>query len=281
MQDDQLAISLSSWLVNDTVVAVEGLQSEYTRKIAEIKADKVFKLTMVDGSLCILHVEIQGSSSHRDMPLRMFDYISRIIAQEGRLDIRIYSVVIYVGEGAGKHDNGVWDIGKPAIGSFEYRAIKLWQLEGQDLLDMHDPYLLTLMPQVHLSAPKQQMQTAMKRIHQMDDKEEAKKLLHIMSALAKKKGLKAMVDMFISKEEMMNAPPIFRDSYLKGLEEGRKNSQIESIIQILDVRFTLTSYDQQAIQSLLRNSKTEQFPKALSQAVTLPNLTDFQNWLVS
>ena len=47
-----------------------------------VRTDTVFRVTLADGRVILLHVEFQGRRSERPMPLRMLDYISRLTQQE-------------------------------------------------------------------------------------------------------------------------------------------------------------------------------------------------------
>lgn len=91
-----------------------------------------------------------------------------------------------------------------------------------------------------------------------------------------------MVDMFISREEMMDAPPIFRDSYLKGLEDGQKEvhkEKVRMILKVLSIRFPLIPYDHDAIHNLLQPLTKDTLEQALEKVISSSNLTDFKNWL--
>lgn len=61
------------------------------------------------------------------MPWRELEYMSRL-AQTYR-DLELYSVVFYVGHGAGRHDKGIHKINNPKGGvslSWQYQVIRLY-----------------------------------------------------------------------------------------------------------------------------------------------------------
>lgn len=289
MQSPLMARNLVELIAQRKVRHINSLATTYTRTIVEMHADKIFDVTFNDGTQEILHIEIQGKHSHRDMALRVFDYITRIISQSGNLKTSIRSVVIYVGEGAGADDDGKWEFGEPSIGFFQYRVIKLWQYDADEWLAMDIPALLPLIAQTRMDEPEQQLQQAMERIYQLEDAEEVANLLYILSAMIKEKGLQTMVQTFISKHEIMESPPIIRDFYLKGQQEGHAEGRAEGILQgkvhyilkllQLTIQQNLSKYDYAAIKNFLTAMDEATLDKAFQQAASVSDLAAFKAWL--
>jgi hypothetical protein len=74
------------------------------------------------------------------MSLRELDSLSRL-ALKFR-DLEIYSVVFYVGNGAGRHDTGSHQIKNPSGDltlSWRYKMIRLWKMNAQELVNMGKP----------------------------------------------------------------------------------------------------------------------------------------------
>ena len=112
-----------------------------------------------DGSQTLLHIEIQGRRNEHPMNRRMLNYNNAIVQNE--LDISdglLCSVVIYVGKGAGKNDNGEHTIDCPLGGKtlmWRYRVIRLWEIKAETLLEMDKPSLLALVGQTHIDNPRE------------------------------------------------------------------------------------------------------------------------------
>lgn len=321
MQDQEIAKSLGEFITKKKVRSVKGLQTDYLRKIAEIKADKVYEMVLEDNEIAIFHFEVQRKKTHRDMALRMFDYITRIVSQSGNLDVRLYSVVIYLGEGAGADDTGVWTFGNPVIGSFQYIPLKLWQLDGDIFLEGDNLNLLAFLPQMKLLRPKEQLQAAMQRITTIEDKDHVAHLLYTLATLTEEKGLQTMVDVFISEQEMLEAPDFIRNAYLKardeglqegkaeglkegeaeglrkgkveglkegeakGREEGEKKgfiqAKIDSLLKLIHLRFDVPSFEATALQAIFSTMDRQMLDKALEKAIGVQSLDDMKVWLSS
>lgn len=291
MHDPVMAPEIAGLLLGEKVASVNRLQTNYTRTIVEMHADNVFDVVLASGKNCILHTEVQGKGSHRPMGMRVFDYISRILSQRNSLNMPIKSVVIYVGEGAGAKDDGRWYIGEPAIGFFQYRVIRLWQYSAAEWLAMDNPVLLPLIAHTQMEAPEEQLQAAMERINQLDNKEDVANLLYILGALLEKEGLRHMVDLFITRHEIMESPPIIRDFYLKGEKEGieqglatgRKEGLLEAkvnaTLELLEHNIILPKYDYDAIKTALSTMDKSTVDVAFRQAIKTKQLADFKGWL--
>ena len=84
------------------------------------RSDLVFKVVQADGQLVLLHIELQGRSSDEPTPWRILDYLSRLAKRElgQRLpdgSVRLHSVVLYLGPGAGANDTGHYEILGPVV----------------------------------------------------------------------------------------------------------------------------------------------------------------------
>lgn len=200
-----------------------------------------------------------------------------------------------VGEGAGVNDDGRWYIGEPAIGFFQYRVIRLWQYSAAEWLAMDNPLLLPLIAHTQMEAPEEQLQAAMERINQLDNKEDVANLLYILGALLEKEGLRHMVNLFITRHEIMESPPIIRDFYLKGekegmekgLEQGREKGILEGLhqakinhtLELLQHTINLSNYDYNAIKFALGAMDNATLDVAFRQAIKTKQLADFKGWL--
>ena len=102
------------WLLESEVVVVTPHNIELYAHSDPIRADQLFTVKLADGRTVILHIEFQGRRSAVPMYLRELDSLSRLGLQFR--DFEIYSVVFYVGKGAGRHDTGIHEIKNPTGG---------------------------------------------------------------------------------------------------------------------------------------------------------------------
>src|SRR5690348_11380196 len=108
-------IDFATWLLDSPVIDAQPLNVELVGQT--VRVDQVYRVTLANGRVLILHIEFQGKRSHEPMHLRMLDYMTRRVRFEPELDL--HSVVFYVGKGAGEDDNGKHQVngsdGKPVL----------------------------------------------------------------------------------------------------------------------------------------------------------------------
>lgn len=97
--------AFAAWLLGRGVSFVRPLNVEFPAQGA--RSDLLFEVVDTLGNLIYLHIELQGPRSSEPMPLRMLDYLTRIIRRDIGIPQdaqapRLQGVVIYVGEGAGE-----------------------------------------------------------------------------------------------------------------------------------------------------------------------------------
>jgi hypothetical protein len=147
------------WLLGVPVQVVRPLNVEFPG--APARGDLLFEVIDAAGRIVYLHIELQGRRSHEPMPLRMLDYLSRIVQREiGSPDDKsplLESVVIYVGDGAGKGDDGDYRVMglDGATLAWRYRPIRLWEMEAESLFALNNPAFLALVGQTRLTTRKQ------------------------------------------------------------------------------------------------------------------------------
>ncbi|OAD21709.1 hypothetical protein THIOM_002518, partial [Candidatus Thiomargarita nelsonii] len=143
------------WLLGSEVAFVTPHNVELYALSDPIRADQIFTVKLADGRTVILHIEFQGRRTNVPMSLRELDSLSRL-ALKFR-DLEIYSVVFYVGNGAGRHDTGSHQIENPSGGftlSWRYKVICLWKMNAQELIDLGKPALLGLIGQTQITEPE-------------------------------------------------------------------------------------------------------------------------------
>ena len=153
---DEFAQPYAAWLLDmpeANIQSVQPLTIDLARKEA-LRADSLLQVFLADGRQTLLHIEIQGKSSNRPMQWRMLDYVNAIVQRKNKEgQVSLCSVVIYVGEGAGKNDAGKYEIdclfGNKTL-TWSYRVIHLWNISAESLLETGIPAIIALIGQTRM-----------------------------------------------------------------------------------------------------------------------------------
>jgi predicted transposase YdaD len=145
-------LDFAAWLLNAEVQEAHAVNVELTGR--SVRVDQLYRVALVNRRDVLLHIEFQGVNSHEPMPLRMLDYMARLVRLDTELDL--CSVVIYVGRGAGANDTGEHQINsaddRPSL-TWRYQVIRLWQMRAEELLALQRPALLPLVGQTQIDNP--------------------------------------------------------------------------------------------------------------------------------
>jgi hypothetical protein len=106
----------AAWLLGKGVQAIRPLNVEFPANPGQ--SDLLFEVIDETGLTVYLHIEMQGRSSHQPMVYRELGYMSQTAIREIPLPLgpgspHLHSVVMYVGEGAGRNDTGQYTIYGP------------------------------------------------------------------------------------------------------------------------------------------------------------------------
>ena len=140
-------------------------------------------MTLNDGRELVLHIEFQGRRSQPPMPWRMLEYMQRLA---GAYRLPLWSVVFYVGAGAGVDDTGYHTISGPADIAplaWQYQVIRLWQMSAEELLALGQPVLLALVGQTRVDQPAIILPAVVARLRGVADSELRGRLLTALLAL--------------------------------------------------------------------------------------------------
>lgn len=149
------------------------------------RSDLLFEVIDAQGELVYLHIELQGLRSPEPMPLRMLDYLARItrrdigVPQKTQVS-RLHSVVVYVGDGAGRGDTGqyeVWGLGEVSTLRWQYQPLRLWEIDAETLLVLDNPAVLALIGQTRLRQPEMILSQAIASIRRVSEGEQKERLL--------------------------------------------------------------------------------------------------------
>jgi len=176
-------------------------------------------------------------------PWRMVDYLGRIAERE--LDLQtlaqlpLCSTVLYIGEGAGRHDTGEYRIGCLDGGltlAWRYRVIRLWQMPAEELLTMNRPALLTLLGQTHIAQPARVVPQAIETLAQVADVNQRSRLFGLLVSLIRDEEVMAMAERLIARIER---DPWLNTPFLRRLRtEGRSEGLTAAILDTVSIRLS-------------------------------------------
>ena len=302
------ALEFASWLFDADVLAVEMLPVELSADV--VIADTLLRVELLDGRLCLLHIEFQGRSSHRPMHWRMLDYMSRMV-QQHQLPIR--SVVLYLEEGAGRNDSGQHHSSGPdgeITLAWHYHVIRLWQMQAEEILALGRLSLLPLIGFTRFQDPGSTVPEVLTQIRTHPLPERQAQLLGQLLSLLDDEEITAMIDQYLSEEEIeeLKHYPFLWKQYQKarseGLADGRAEGRIkgqaegrqegrqegliagklekarEAILEALVVRFDPRAADYRRIEMALKNRTVlHQLDEFFVQALKSGTLAEFENAL--
>jgi hypothetical protein len=129
----------------------------------------------------------------------MLDYMSRLAERE-RMDL--CSVVFYVGDGAGRDDNGQHQVLGPDDAPsllWRYRVIRLWEMPAEDLLNLERPALLPLIGQTQLGHPEGIIPKVVQTIGRIESSEAQARLFTALVNLMRDEEVIQMTEKLVQK----------------------------------------------------------------------------------
>ena len=154
----------------------------------------------------------------------MLEYMVRL-AHAHRLDL--WSVVIYVGHGAGAGDVGRYQVNGPdgtLTLAWQYRVMRLWQMRAEELLAVGRPALLALVGQTQIEAPETVLPEVVARVQSIPEPEMRGRLLSALTALIPEEEIVAMVERLIDREELLLDTPFLRRLREEARQEARQEA---------------------------------------------------------
>src|SRR5262249_27513750 len=188
----------ASWLLSAPVRTARPLNVELLADL--LRTDQVFQVTMNDGRELVLHIEFQGRRSQPPMPWRMLEYMPRLAAA---YRLPLWSVVFYVGTGAGVDDTGHHAVSGPADIAplvWQYQVVRLWEMSAEELLTLGQPALLALVGQTRVAQPAVILPAVVARLHTVADTELRRRLFTALLALLPAQEMIEMVERLLEDE---------------------------------------------------------------------------------
>ncbi len=291
----EFALDFVVWLLNVSDADVRHVQPlKVELPAGAVRIDTVFRVTLADGRVTLLHIEFQGRRSERPMPLRMLDYISRLAQQEqgqpgGRGASNLCSAVLYVGDGAGIDDQGTHQIDCHDHGltlAWRYRVIRLWQMPAEELLALDRPALLTLIGQTRIEEPGRVLPQALKIIGQTPDVKERSRLFAALTSLVRDEEILKMAEKLAEAMDrglMMDTPLLRRireEGQVEGQAKGRAEGLLEAILDVIAARLDPSVPVYRGLERRLSTiSDVERLRGLLQAAIQASDVADFERAL--
>ena len=276
----------ASWLLSMPVRTAHPLNVELPADI--LTTDQVFQVTLNDGRELVLHIEFQGRRSQPPMPWRMLEYMPRLAAA---YRLPIWSVVFYVGAGAGVDDTEHHTVSGPADITplvWQYQVVRLWQLSAEELLTLNQPALLALVGQTRVDQPTFILPAVVARLRAVADTELRGRLFTSLLALLPAQEMIEMVERLLEDETGLLDTPYLRRIREEGREEGHEEGREEgalavwrrSIGEAVTLRFAPTpEVLQQVQQALEMRSEEAALAQLFTVALRSASLAEFQEAL--
>jgi len=161
------------------------------------------------------------------MPLRQLEYLVRLTSEYPNL--AVHSVVVYVGQGAGKDDEGshaFYRLDGKAVISWYYDVLRLWEMTAEELLALDKPTLLGLVGQTKVTDPAKVVPLIVAGLEKITDAEKRGRILTAMLALINEEEFFAMLEQkFVEEELFTNTPYMIRMRKMEAEEERRAQEE--------------------------------------------------------
>lgn len=277
---NEFSHDIAAWLLNCAVNHVKLLNVDLPGE--DLSIDQAFQVQQADGQQVILHTEFQGRSSHKPMAWRMLSYISRL-AEKYRLPV--CSVVIYVGQGAGRTDTGEYQVAghqKHNALTWHYQVIRLWELSAEALLASPSPGLWPLIGQSRIEQPEILFPQLLAKTKTLPDTATQARILSLVASLLDSQEMMDMLENAIENEPLLSNTPFLLKIRSQGREEGREEGRTENALDMLldaiQFRFQpdadLSAQLKQRLQSVRDVERYKQLLHLTMSAETLQSLLE-------
>ncbi len=284
-------------LKTSEVEVTDRLNTEHIT-IKTHQSDMIYQVRLPDEE-AILHIEAQtDDSTYKPMHLRMLAYSSVLYLEYEK---NVYSTVLYFRPPAGRNDPGFYEYGNEDRGGgvFRYNVIRIYELEGAAFLD---PAVLGVLPFTALMDPPSDMtrnawtEKCIETIRTVDV--DVKMRGTLLFALSLFGSFVQSTELFkdASLEAIMQQSPFYdhviqrgieqgdeqgyrrgieqgieqgdeqgyRRGIEQGIEQGERNNTVESILELLSIRFTIDTTE--AIKSDIESIDSLERLKQLRRA---------------
>jgi len=213
----------------------------------------------------------------------MFEYLSRIYLRE---KLPVYSMAIFLKKRQKPIPEEIRiEIFGEEFLKFRYKIIKLWEIDGNEILDNKEIELYPFIPLMKLKEPESAIKKASNILIE-NKKEDYFAILSVLTGLyypelAKKLlkrrdlMLKSIVYDIIKKEGIEEG---IEKGIEKGRREGTENAKIDDVLSVLETRFGIVPTKVE--EGVKKIKGTKKLDYILKNAVLVKDLEDFQKILI-
>ena len=234
--------------------------------------DSLIKV-LLNKELVLIHCEFQvGDSTVKDMVRRNVGYLGRCYEKYG---LPIFSHVIYLRPNAGLKDPGGY---RQDVAGYnfivEYKVVRLIEIDGQSILESQQPGLMPFLPLMKPPTglnPIQWMHRCVETTKSLplDSPTRANLLVSmwIMDGIVNER--QPIANLF--QEDIMQESTVYQNIIRKGIEQGERKNTIESILELLNIRFqdSTTETLETTIEGIDDLARLKQLRRAAAQVQTL------------
>ena len=234
--------------------------------------DSLIKV-LLNKELVLIHCEFQvGDSTVKDMVRRNVGYLGRCYEKYG---LPIFSHVIYLRPNAGLKDPGGY---RQDVAGYnfivEYKVVRLIEIDGQSILELQQPGLIPFLPLMKPPTglnPIQWMHRCVETTKSLplDSPTRANLLvgMWIMDGIVNER--QPIANLF--QEDIMQESTVYQNIIRKGIEQGERKNTIESILELLNIRFqdSTTETLETTIEGIDDLARLKQLRRAAAQVQTL------------
>ena len=252
----------------------------------ESRRTDVLARVRIGGREVLVHIEFQtGDSTDVPMPRRMSGYIGRLIEELG---LPVCAIVIYLRPNAGRNDPGKYEY---RLGDFRfaasYRVLRLIEIDGEQIVQQKLWGLLPFAPLMKSpeGIPSENwLRQCVQAVDEVPLDEISK--VNFLTEMSILSGLVydfQTIFNIISEETMYESSIVqhFTERGIEqGIEQGQKQQSIESVLDILGMRFDPSAAE--TLKSIIETIEDLQsFKQLLRSAVQVTDLDEFKQTLDS
>ena len=274
-------------LNSEAFEVVRAIETEL-RTVESREIDTLLLLEL-NGEECLVHIEFQTSdSTETPMPRRMAGYIGRLIEQYG---MPVYAFVIYLRPNAGVRDPGQYLQELPGHRILiEYTVVRLSKLEGERIISEKLwgllPFALLMQPPVNTPS-EEWVRECVRAVDELNlDARDKTNFLGNMLTLGGLVYNPQTIFDIISEETMYEssiAQHFAERGRREGIEIGREEGRMLSVLDVIDARFGSNNAEQLK-PTLEAIEDTALLPQILIKASEVETFDEFQrevNTLIS
>ena len=235
--------------------------------------DFLTKVSM-DTESFILHIEFETAyKSNAEMMKRMLRYYTYI---RWHNDVPIYQVLVVLKKPEnvknirGSFESSVQDMD---VMKYNYKVIKAYELDKNEILRQGKIVLYPLRVFMKYEEGDEQdhIQECLSAVENLEDKDYYFLTVECIKKLYKKSKYEKYV-----KEEILMKSSLYREPYEKGIEEGRREEKIDTVLKFLTKRFGILPEE---IKEKVRKLDMSSLDVILDKILEYKDLEDFKKFI--